>query len=404
MICIRDSTPCGAQRQVLHYPGQQHHNARIDRLFTSGSEVSYRNSGETRMLWLDTTKRGSCDRAKEGYGTRNHQVWDSAKHWNVKTQINGLWRRPGTPEIDEDTQIRQECELSLSKTPASRSCQLEVLDRYLTQRLVPVTDPEPAQEGFNSDSEPDNDLFQQANTPFRHLFKCNEWRILRSARPFRTLSKEKKNDLCLQFDANPAPYADNADHTLERKTGQKMHSHVISWTHSCKNHNWAHSCAKVSGSYMPLHDTSICLHQVALRQESMTDWVLQSAFYPRHTTACAVSSAPRELLLNNCHPPGRPMQTLPRSHNGVNDHGICYDPAHYYMDCNPHFQSHRVPPTGTAWHRLSPTGTTWHRLSPTGTTWHRPPPVGTSWRHLGTGLTFGKVYKESHFRLIDPFS
>jgi hypothetical protein len=66
------------------------------------------------------------------------------------------------PEIDEDTRIRQECELSLSKTPASRSCQLEVLDRYLPQRLLAVNHPEPAQKGFNSDSEPDNDVLHEA--------------------------------------------------------------------------------------------------------------------------------------------------------------------------------------------------------------------------------------------------
>ena len=34
-----------------------------------------------------------------------------------------------------------------------------------------------------------------------------------------------------------------------------MHSHGISWTHCWKNHNWAHSWAKVSVSCMTLHDT-----------------------------------------------------------------------------------------------------------------------------------------------------
>jgi hypothetical protein len=63
-----------------------------------------------------------------------------------------------------------------------------------------------------------------------------------------------------------------------------------------------------------------------------------------------------------------------------------------------------LPPTGNGWHQLSPTNTTRHQVSPTSTTWHQLPLVRTSQHHLGTGLAYGKVYKESHLRLIDPFS
>jgi hypothetical protein len=258
------------------------------------------------MLWLDTTKRGSWDRAKKG--TRNHQVWDSAKHWNVKTQINGLWRRPGMPEIDEDTQIRQECELSLSRTPASRSCQLEVLDRYLTQRRVPVTDPEPAQEGLirtqnqtmisfsrrtrlfvicsnvmNEEYWDLHDLFALCQRKRRRICVFNLMRILHHTQTMQTILwsvKRAKKCILMLFQ------------------GRIPGTIIIGLT----------AAPKFLGHIWIFTTRSICLHQVALRQSSMTDWVLQSAFYPRHTTACALSPAPRELLLNNCHLPGCPCR------------------------------------------------------------------------------------------------
>jgi len=61
-----------------------------------------------------------------------------------------------------------------------------------------------------------------------------------------------------------------------------------------------------------------------------------------------------------------------------------YNPTHYYMYCNPHLQSHQVPPP-----------------VPHVTSWSCPAPTLTSWHHR---LAFGKVYKESHFGFIDPSS
>jgi hypothetical protein len=65
----------------------------------------------------------------------------------------------------------------------------------------------------------------------------------------------------------------------------------------------------------------------------------------------------------------------------------CYNPAHYYMDCNPISNLtgfHQLVPASTNWQRLSPTLTNWHQLSPTGTTRHQISltPTGTTQHQL----------------------
>jgi hypothetical protein len=176
---------------------------------------------------------------------------------------------------------------------------------------------EPAQKGFNSDSEPDNDVFQQANTS---LFKCNEWRTLRPARPVCQRKRRTISVINLMLILH---HTQTMQTILWSVKGAEKCILMLFYGHIPGRIMIGLTAAPKFLCHTWLFTTpSICLHLVALRQIPMTPWVLQSAFYPRYTTACDLSSALRVLLLNKCRTPGCPTQTLPRSHNGVNYHGI----------------------------------------------------------------------------------
>ena len=60
-------------------------------------------------------------------------------------------------------------------------------------------------------------------------------------------------------------------------------------------------------------------------------------------------------------------------------------------------------PYDPAWQHTEPPVTAWYHLVPPCTTWHHQPRLAPPGTNLATGLAFGKVYKEAHLRLSDPF-
>ena len=96
-----------------------------------------------------------------------------------------------------------------------------------------------------------------------------------------------------------------------------------------------------------------------------------------------------------------------------------YDPTHFMVqrDCNPHLKhitahaaaTHTAPyksiwerkeSLGTIQSRMAPYRISCHCMTPPGTTQHQLASLGTN---LATELAFGKVYKEAHLRLLDPW-